>query len=161
MICQKRNRTEQKDIAYALHLYFDGLSLMNTSKVLSRFIKRSHSAIRDYWILKYKPERLFFRKIKISEFIIDETQIKIGSELIWLWVGIEAETKNIVAINISKERNMFVAKRFLDGVTKEYDKHPVSTDGGTWYPPQACQFLKLQHRIHSAYEKSIVIERTI
>jgi hypothetical protein len=80
MICQKRNRTKQKDIAYALHLYFDGLSsLRNTSKALSRFVKRSHSAIRDCWILKYKPERLFFRKIKISEFIIDETQIKIGS----------------------------------------------------------------------------------
>jgi len=28
--------------------------------------------------------------------------------LIWLWVGIEVETKNTVAINISKERNMFV-----------------------------------------------------
>ena len=56
---------------------------------------------------------------------------------------------------------MFVAKRFLDGVTKEYGKHPVSTDGGTWYPPQACQFLKLQHHTHYAYEKSIIIERTI
>jgi len=56
---------------------------------------------------------------------------------------------------------MFVAKRFLDGVTKEYGKHPVSTDGGTWYPPQACQFLKLQHHLHSTYEKSIIIERTI
>ena len=55
-----------------------------------------------------------------------------------------------------------VVERFLDGVTKEYGKHPVSTDGGgTWYPPQACQFLKLQHHIHSAYEKSIIIERTI
>ncbi len=74
MICQKRNRTEPKDIAYALHLYFDGLSLRNTSKALSRFIKRSHSAIRD-WIQRYKPERLFYRKIKISEFIIDETQL--------------------------------------------------------------------------------------
>jgi len=49
---------------------------------LSRFVKRSHTAIRD-WILKYKPERLFFRK-KVSEFVIDETQIKAGSELIWL-----------------------------------------------------------------------------
>ena len=84
MICQKRNRTEQKDIAYALHLYFDGLSLRNTSKALSRFVHRSHTAIRDCWILKYKPERLSFRKIKISEFIIDETQLKVGAELIWL-----------------------------------------------------------------------------
>ena len=83
MICQKRNRTEQKDIAYALHLYFDGLYLRNTSKALSRFIHRSDTAIRD-WILKYKPERLSFRKIKISEFIINETQLKVGAELIWL-----------------------------------------------------------------------------
>jgi hypothetical protein len=30
---------------------------------------------------------------------------------------------------------------------------------GIWYPSQACWFLKLQHHIHSAYEKS-VIERT-
>src|SRR6478736_6243318 len=109
---------------------------------------------------KIQTREIVFYKIKISEFIIDETQIKIGSSEL-IWVGIETETKNIVAINISKERNMFVAKRFLDGVTKEYDKHPVSTDGGTWYPPQACQFLKLQHHIHSAYEKSIIIERTI
>src|ERR687891_61469 len=46
---------------------------------------------------------------------------------------------------------------------KEYlskdGKHPVSTDGGTWYP-QACRFLKIKHRLHSSYEKSI-IERTI
>jgi len=90
-------------------------------------------------------------------------QIKVGSEFIWLWLAIESETKNIVAINISKERNMFVASRgFLYNITKDYGKHPVSTaDGGTWYPPQACKFLKLQHHIHSACEKSIIIERTI
>ena len=41
----------------------------------------------------------------------------------------------------------------------KYGKHPVSTDGGTWYP-QACRFLKIKHRLHSSYEKSI-IERTI
>jgi len=57
---------------------------------------------------------------------------------------------------------MFVAERFLYNITKDYDKHPVSTaDGGTWYPPQACMFLKLKHYIHSSHEKSIIIERTI
>jgi len=108
MIAHKLNRSEQKDIAYALHLYFDGLSLRNTSKALSRFVHRSHTAIRDCWILKYKPERLFFRNIKISKFIIDETQIEIGSELlIWLWVGIEAETKNILLLSIyQRKENM-------------------------------------------------------
>ena len=55
---------------------------------------------------------------------------------------------------------MFVAERFISKVVDEHGKHPVSTDGcGTWYPPQACKFLKLKHHIHSSYEKSI-IERT-
>ena len=158
MIYQLRKRTKLEDIVYSLNLYFSGLSLRNTAKAISKFINRSHTAIRD-WIQRYKPERLFYNKTKISAFIIDETQIKVGSEFIWLWVAIETETKNIVATSISKERNMFVAERFLYNITKDYGKHPVSTDGGTWYP-QACKFLKLQHHIHSAYEKSI-IERTI
>ena len=38
-----------------------------------------------------------------------------------------------------------------------YDKHPVSTDGGTWYP-QACKFLKLDHRINSSYEKASLLK---
>ena len=159
MIYQLRNRTKAEDIVYSLHLYFSGLSLRNTSKALSKFVHKSHTAIRD-WIQKYKPKRLFYRETKIAEYIIDETQIKVGSEDIWLWVAIEPETKNIIAINISKERNMFVAERFLSKVMDEHGKHPVSTkDGGTWYP-QACRFLKLKHHIHSSFEKSIM-ERTI
>ena len=141
MIYQVRKRTEPEDIIYSLHLYFNGLSLRNTSKAISRFVKRSYTAIRD-WIQKYKPERLFHNKTKISEFIIDEAQIKVGFGYIWLWVDIESETKHILGISISKEQNMFVAhERFLSNVVKDYGEHPVSTDGGTWYP-QACKFLK-------------------
>ena len=54
---------------------------------------------------------------------------------------------------------MFVAERFIGGLVKFNKKHPVSTDGGTWYP-QACRFLKLKHHIHSSFEKSL-IERTM
>ncbi len=55
---------------------------------------------------------------------------------------------------------MFVAERFLSDIVKEYNKCPVSTDGGgTWYI-QACKFLELDHHVHSSYEKSL-IERTI
>ena len=158
MICQIRKRTELEDIVYSLHLYFNGLSLRNTSKAISRFVKRSHSAIRD-WIQKYKPKRLFHRKTVVYEFVIDETQIKVGSEYVWIWVALESESKEVLRLSISKERNMFVAERFLSNVVKEYGEHPVSTDGGTWYP-QACHFLKLKHHLHSTYEKSI-IERTM
>jgi putative transposase len=55
---------------------------------------------------------------------------------------------------------MFVAERYLSGLVKIHGKHPVSTDGGTWYP-MACQFLGwLRHHLHSSYEKSL-IERTM
>ena len=54
---------------------------------------------------------------------------------------------------------MFVAERFISDVIKNHGKHPVSTDGDTWYP-QACRFLKLKHHIHSSFEKSL-IERTM
>ncbi|HXT83079.1 MAG TPA: DDE-type integrase/transposase/recombinase, partial [Verrucomicrobiae bacterium] len=102
------------------------------------------------------PERLFHNKTKISEFIIDETQIKVGSEYIWLWVAIESETTHILGISISKEQNMFVAhKRFLFNVVKDYGEHPVSTDGCTWYP-QSCKFLKINHHLHSSLKKNII-----
>ena len=108
---------------------------------------------------RYKPQKISSKRKKIEEFVVDETVIKIGSELIWLWVAIEPKDKEILSINISKERHMFVAERFLSNLLEEYGKHPISTDGGTWYP-QACKFLEVGHHIHSSFEKSI-IERTI
>ena len=119
MICQIRKRTEPEDIAYSLYLYFLGLSLRNTYKAVSRFVKRSHTAVRD-WIQKYKPEILGCKKIRIAEFIIDETIIKVGSEYVWLWIAIENDNREILQISISKERNMFVAERFISNLVKRY-----------------------------------------
>lgn len=153
-----RNRTPSSYISYGLYLYFSGLSLRRVSERLSRFIKRNHVSIWN-WIQKYHPQKISSRSKKISEFIVDETIIKAGSEYTWLWVAIEPKNKQILALSISKERNMFVAERFIAGLVNTYGKYPVSTDGGTWYP-QACRFLKLDHHIHSPLEKSL-IERTM
>ncbi len=153
-----RNRTPSSYIAYGLYLYFSGLSLRKTSERLACFIKRNHVSIWN-WIQKYRPQRILARRKTILEYIVDETLIKVGSGYIWLWVAIESKTKQILALSISKERNMFVAERFISGLVQSHGKHPVSTDGGTWYP-MACRFLKLNHHIHSSYEKSI-IERTM
>ena len=109
---------------------------------------------------KYKPQQISTKRKKIAEFIIDETQLKIGSHYIWIWVAIEPIHRKILQIDISFERTMLiVAERFIASLINTYGKHQVSTDGGTWYP-QACQFLKLKHHTHSPFEKSI-IERTI
>ncbi len=145
------------------HINFSGLSLRKTSaeRLSSCFIKRNHVSICWNWIQKFIPQNIVSKKKKILEYVIDETLIKVGSELIWLdWVDIEPWNKRILGFDKSKERNMFVAmEKFIAGLTKVYDKHSVSSDGDTWYP-QACKFLKIDHHLHSSYEKSL-IERTI
>ena len=72
----------------------------------------------------------------------------------------EPTDRVILDIRISFERTILVvAEKFLKDLIKKYGKHPLSTDGGTWYS-QACRFVKIKHHLHSSYEKSI-IERTI
>jgi putative transposase len=105
---RSRNITPSQIIGYGLYLYFLGLSFRNSAKALSflLLVKISHVSIWN-WIQKYKPYKLKKKK-NIDGYIIDETAIKVGSELIWLWVVIEPIYKEILAINISKERNMFL-----------------------------------------------------
>ncbi|MDR4492289.1 MAG: DDE-type integrase/transposase/recombinase [Candidatus Nitrosocosmicus sp.] len=157
----KRNRTSSLDIDHVLYLYFLGLSTRSVSKALLFLhnVKRSHIAIWK-WIQKYHPRKTPSKNGRtIEEFIVDETLLKVGPELIWLWIAIEPESHQILAQTITQERNMFIAERFLLGVVRSYGNHPVSTDGGTWYP-MVCQFLRLDHHVHSPLEKSL-IERTI
>lgn len=153
-----RNRTSSNIIGYGLYLYFLGLSFRNTAKALSFLLlaKISHVSIWN-WIQKYKPKKIH-RKNKILEYVINETAVKAGFELIWLWVAIEPKYREILSVEISKEQTMFVAERFLSNIVNEYGLHSVFTDGGTWYP-QACSFLKLDHHLHSSFKKSIIERR--
>ena len=43
-------------------------------------------------------------------YIVDETMLKVGSEYIWLWIAIKPENKQILALFVSKERNMLVTE---------------------------------------------------
>ena len=90
---------------------------------------RSHVSIWK-WIQKYKPKKVANKRKKVEEFIVDETQIKIGAKYIWLWVAIEPKHRQILLqIDISFERTMLVAERFISSLIDTCDKHSVSTDG--------------------------------
>ena len=152
-----RNRTPSEHIGYGLYLYFLGLSLRNVVRALSflHIVKRSHVAIWN-WIQKFRVQMTSSTgRTNIQEFIVDETPVKAGSEFVWLWIAIEPEKGQILAQSMSQERNMFVAEHFLSDIVHNYGIHPVSTDGGTWYP-MACRFLKLKHHVHSLWEKSLI-----
>jgi hypothetical protein len=79
-----RNKTPSQIIGYGLYLYFLGLSFKNATKALSflLLVKISHHVSIWSWIQKYKPKK-YRKNKKIIEFIIDETAIKDGSELVW------------------------------------------------------------------------------
>jgi putative transposase len=140
---------------YSLYLYFLGLSLRNTSRALEPFKDENRSYVSVWnWIQRFGSLQIYKRK-RVSVFIIDETIIQIGSQHFWLWVCIEPIHRSVLGINISKERNMFLAENFFRSLVSRYGSHTVYTDGGKWYP-QACNFLHLKHRLHSPLEKSLI-----
>ena len=103
---RSRNRTSSQIIGYGLYLYFLGLSFRSTAKALSflKIVKISHVSIWN-WIQKYKPKK-FSNKTIIKEYIIDETALKVGSELIWLWVVIEPKRKEIFSFQFQRTKHV-------------------------------------------------------
>ena len=145
---------------YSLYLYFLDLSLRNTSKALVIFKdnKRSHVSVWN-WIQRFAEYRFYKRK-RISAFIIDETVIQIGSQHFWLWFYIEPIHSSVLGIYISEERNMLIAEKFLISLVSKYGRHTVYTDGGTWYD-EACNILTLKHYLHSPFEKSLMESKPV
>ena len=82
----------------------------------------------------------------MTEFIVDETLIKVGSEYIWLWVAIEPKNREILALKYIQRKKHAYSRTIHFDLVRIHGKHPVSTDGGTWYP-QACRFLNLEHHV--------------
>ena len=102
----KGNRTPLEHIGHGLHLYFPGPSLRNVVRALSflHIVKGSHVAVWQ-WIQKYRPRRkMASRKRDVSGYVVDETLVKTGSELVWIWVAIEPKSRLILALSISKEK---------------------------------------------------------
>jgi putative transposase len=106
------------------------------------------------WIQRFSEYPIYKRK-RVSVFIINETVVQIGSQHFWLWFCIEPIHRLVLGINISEERNMLVAEKFIHSLVKKYGKHTVYTDGGTWYD-EACNIIGLKHYLHSSLEKSLM-----
>jgi putative transposase len=102
--------------------------------MLSCFIRRNHVSVWN-WIQKYKPQKIKSKRKKVSEYIVDETMLKVGSGYIWLWITIEPENKQFLELYVSKERNMFVvAEHFLSqmlSIIMEYILFQPMVEPGT------------------------------
>ena len=106
LFMSSRNRTPSQIIGYGLYWYFLGLSFRNAAKALSflLLVKISHVSIWN-WIQKYKPTKKCRKNKKIEEYSCiqkDKNVVKAGSELIWIWIVIEPNDKEILAVDTSK-----------------------------------------------------------
>jgi transposase-like protein len=112
-----------------------------------------------YWIQEFDPKYVYPNKKKNSRitaaFIIDETQIHIGSNEAWLWVAvIEPIHRTILGVYISRHRNIIVvAESFLRSLVKLYGKHIVYSDGGTWYPNRSMYIDRMKTQATSIVSK--------
>jgi putative transposase len=141
-ILKGRSRTSSKYVYYILQLYF--FQVYHFEKHHKGYLNLSKETMFQFGTgsSATKPRKIYCKqtRCKLSKFIIDETLIKVGSDYVWwLWVAaIQPTDKTILGIRIYIERNMLVAEQFIQSLIREYGKHNISTDGGTWYP-QACR----------------------
>ncbi len=129
-----RNGTPSKYVYYGL--YFGTFQVYRSEGHLKDWLVLLKETMFQYGIGFINIiQKRYYQKERGFQIIVDETVNKVGCEYIWLWVAIDPEDKEILALSISKERNMFVAEHFLSGIIQEYGRHPVSTDddGGIWY----------------------------
>jgi hypothetical protein len=80
---------------------------------------------------KVQTTKDILQEKKISEFIIDETQIKFAKEYFLDIDSYRINRKSSSWNQISAERIISVAERFLHYLINEYRKHPRLTDVST------------------------------
>jgi putative transposase len=90
----------------------------------------------------YKPQKIIQKKMKVMEFIIYKTMLKVSNECVWLCVAIEPIDKIIPRIHMSVKRSNLYPLIEALGIRR------------------LCKFLKLEHHLHSTFEKGI-IEKTV
>ncbi len=103
-------------------------------------------------------ERLFLAK-RARCFLVDETMVRVGGVEGWIWVAYEPYQRRFLGLWFSWIRSSMTAEVFLRQLIKRYGRHPVYTDGATWYP-EACRSLSLEHRLLNGEYRSL-IERAV
>jgi transposase-like protein len=76
---------------------------------------------------------------------IDETKIKVNGKTAFFWAAIDVKTRELVAIEVSWQRNGAIAKWFIQDILKKCTNKPkIISDGAGWYP-WACRHIGVEH----------------
>jgi len=66
---------------------------------------------------------------------VDETVVKFNRYRCYLWAAIDVDTREVLAVYVSRGRSMLNALAFLKKVLRACENRPVLVvDRGPWYP---------------------------
>ena len=100
----ERERKSMKTRALGVILYHFGISLRNTSRVVSSFEQASHEAVRDWYLRAAKIFQV--RKAQRNIIAIDETKIKISGKWRILWAAVDIENWDVLEVWVSLRDNL-------------------------------------------------------
>jgi transposase-like protein/predicted RNA-binding Zn-ribbon protein involved in translation (DUF1610 family) len=122
-------RTPIDQVGASLTMYYNGLSLAD----IAQYLKQTHNNPVDrstvyHWLIKFTKEAInFFAPVvpKVSDtWIADETAIKFGDKLYWIWDVIDRDTRFLLASYLSPNRGTREAKILMELASERARKVP-------------------------------------
>lgn len=110
-----RMRVPKEAIAFALEVYYDGLSLRKVARYLRKLFNVKVSQVTVWnWIQKYSPlVKEFMQSLTPTLggiWHVDETYVRVKGEGWWYWEVMDRDTRMILGTHLSKTRTKKDAK---------------------------------------------------
>jgi putative transposase len=152
----KRNRFSLHVKVRAVLLYMAGLSYREITYVL-RLVPCSYEAVR-LWVKRLEQITINVEARPRRMVAVDETKIKADGEWCYVWAAIDVDTRELLAIWVSWQRNILHAEAFLRRALETCRNKPlIIVDKGPWYP-EALKALGLEW-VHRTFGERNRIER--
>ena len=131
----QRERTPAWAIALGLAAYAQGLSLRRTALLLAPWgVRVSHVAVW-YWIQAFSDNWPVWSGPLPERIVVDETRVKLGGRLCWIWAAMDPKTRRILYLRVSRDRTLRSTMQFFEELARVYGHWPreAVVDGGPGY----------------------------
>jgi putative transposase len=145
---QIRRRTPLPVMAYAVYLYFSGLSLRRAARALRLIMSRSHTSMWR-WVRRLGPVlgSIGADPREVRRIFVDETMVNLGGTPAWIWVAFEPDLRAMLDFHVSWRGNSIDAYLFIGRPVRRYGGVPIYTDGAGWCA-DACRWAGVEHVVY-------------
>jgi putative transposase len=122
-------KTPQKQVASALNMYYEGMSLNAIRRHLQQMYNNYPSDSTVYeWIARFTSKAIREARDYKPEvgdvWVADETVLKIGGQNVWFWDLIDAKTRYLLASHLSNTRTTKDARVLVEKAAEQAGKTP-------------------------------------